>query len=296
MREKIGKLIVKLRTYRFKRNIRYVKVEGECKMMNEVSKKLYEELENIKRLQSELKISLRSVPKDNLRISYSHGKEQFFVRAEGEKGSGRYLKKKERNIAQRIAQRDYDRVLEKRVANRIRQLESILNVCSRDELLQVYDNLPPARKQLVEPRILTDEMYAGKWEAEEYVGKVIDENATSFYTEKGHVVRSKSEKIIADKLYKMKIPYRYEQPINLKGFGTIYPDFRVLNKRTRKEYYWEHLGKMDDSDYCEKAIKKINTYIKNGIYPGEQLILTFETGNCPLDVKVLEETIRRFLV
>lgn len=265
-------------------------------MIEEAKRLIRNEQELLIILETKLKKNLSNACDGILKISHSHGKIQYSVRAEGEKGSGRYLKKKERNIAQRIAQRDYDKTLEKKVANRIRQLESILNVCSRDELLQVYDNLPPARKQLVEPRILTDEMYAGKWEAEEYMGKVIDENATSFYTEKGHVVRSKSEKIIADKLYKMKIPYRYEQPLNLKGFGTIYPDFRVLNKRTRKEYYWEHLGKMDDPDYCEKAIKKINTYIKNGIYPGEQLILTFETGNCPLDVKVLEETIRRFLV
>lgn len=55
----------------------------------------------------------------------------------------------------------------------------------------------------------------------------------------------------------------------------MYPDFTFLSKRTRKEIYWEHEGRMDDSEYAKTAIKKIKTYEDNGIYLGENLILTF---------------------
>ena len=48
------------------------------------------------------------------------------------------------------------------------------------------------------------------------------------YTERGERVRSKSEKIIADKLFLQNIPYHYERPIYLKGFGMVYPDFCCL--------------------------------------------------------------------
>lgn len=264
-------------------------------MMEDVKKVLSKELDWLKKLDIKLKLILRNIPKDTLKISYSHGIAQYSVRPEGEKGNGRYLKKKEKHIAQRIAQRDYDRVLEKKVVERIDKLERILGMCQIEDLTDVYENLPPARKQLVEPRILSDEMYARQWEEAEHKGKAFDEHMPKFYTEKGHAVRSKSEKIIADKLYSMAISYRYEYPLNLKGFGIIYPDFKVLNKRTRKEYYWEHFGRMDDPNYCEKAIKKINTYIKNGIYPGEQLITTFETSEYPLDVKVLEDIIQKYV-
>ena len=54
-------------------------------------------------------------------------------------------------------------------------------------------------------------------------------------TEKGEYVRSKSEKIIADTLTKNNINYVYELPLRLKGYGTVKPDFTVLNKRTRHE-------------------------------------------------------------
>lgn len=265
-------------------------------MMKIVRDIVLKKLDWLKALDVKLKRVLCNAQDDALRISYSHGKAQYSILEAGEKGPGTYLRKKDLNRAKKIAQRDYDRTLEKEVAERINKLEKILELCQMEELTKIYDDLPMARKQLVEPRILTDDEYAKKWEGAEYKGKTVDENATKLYTEKGHIVRSKSEKIIADKLYSMKIPYRYEEPLNLKGFGVVYPDFKVLNKRERREIYWEHFGRMDDPDYSEKAVRKINTYIKNGFYPGKNLILTFETSECPLDVKVIENIIRSFLV
>ncbi len=265
-------------------------------MMKNVRNIMLKELDWLKTLDVKLKRVLYNTQDGTLRISYSHGKAQYSILQEGEKGLGKYLKKQDINIAKKIAQRDYDRVLEKKATERINKIEKILDLCQIEDLSKVYDELPAARKQLVEPRILSDDIYAKKWEEKEYKGKPINENSIQIDTDKGHMVRSKSEKIISDKLYNMKIPYRYEEPLNLKGYGVIYPDFKVLNKQKRKEIYWEHFGRMDDPDYSEKAIRKINTYIKNGFYPGENLILTFETSECPLDVKVLETTIQRFLV
>ncbi len=105
-------------------------------------------------------------------------------------------------------------------------------------------------------------------------------------------VRSKSEKILADKFYMQGSPYVYEIPIYLEKFGYIHPDFIVLNKRTRKEYFWEHFGLMDQVEYCEKAIRKIESYQRTGIHQGLQLILTYETRNHPLNMRVVEELIQ----
>lgn len=44
-------------------------------------------------------------------------------------------------------------------------------------------------------------------------------------TDRGERVRSKTEKIMADYFYRKGIEYKYEQPIYLKGLGTVYPDF-----------------------------------------------------------------------
>ena len=115
-------------------------------------------------------------------------------------------------------------------------------------------------------------------------------------TEKGEAVRSKSEKIIADKLYMKGIPYVYEQPLYLKGYGYVVPDFKVLNIRTRKEYYLEHFGMMDDSEYLRKVLRKIETFQKNNIFPGDNLLMTFETSDSPLNTRILEELVKKYLV
>ena len=108
-------------------------------------------------------------------------------------------------------------------------------------------------------------------------------------------MRSKSELIIADLLYKEGVPYRYEYPLYLNGLGRIYPDFTVLNTKERKELHWEHLGMMDDAEYAENALRRIAVYEKNGIFPGENLILTHETRKNPLDQKIIKMMIANYL-
>ena len=64
---------------------------------------------------------------------------------------------------------------------------------------------------------------------------------------------------------------------------------------TRQEIYWEHHGMMDDPAYAQNAVKKIQAYEKNGIYPGERLILTFETNQVALSTQVIGNYVRRYL-
>ena len=106
----------------------------------------------------------------------------------------------------------------------------------------------------------------------------------------------KTEKILADYFYHAGISYKYEHPIFLKGFGVVYPDFTFLSRKTGEEIYWEHDGRMDDPEYARKAIRKIETYEKNGIFPGQKLILTFETLQDGLDMKVVESLVKEYLL
>ena len=115
-------------------------------------------------------------------------------------------------------------------------------------------------------------------------------------TERGERVRSKSEKIIADKLYMLGIPYRYEFPIVLEGNIKMYPDFTILKMPERKEVYLEHFGKLDDEAYINITIMKLNTYEKNGIYVGVNLFFTYETNRKALNVKALDKMLRTLFV
>ena len=69
-----------------------------------------------------------------------------------------------------------------------------------------------------------------------------------------------------------------------------------MNVRKRKEFYLEHFGIMDDPEYSEKAIKKLEDYAKNKIYIGKNLLVTFETRHKPLEMKVVEQMIKEFIL
>lgn len=141
----------------------------------------------------------------------------------------------------------------------------------------------------------TDEQYIHNWEGVVYQGKGFDDTTPEIYTAKGEGVRSKSEVIIADILNQEGIPYRYEYPLQLKGWGRVYPDFTVLNVRERKEIYWEHLGMMDDPNYVENALQKLALYQQNGIFSGKNLILTYETKKTPVNQKAVRLMIEEYL-
>ena len=105
-----------------------------------------------------------------------------------------------------------------------------------------------------------------RWYDSEYHGKEFYEGTAEIVTEKGERVRSKSEKSLAEYFYRNNILYQYERPLYLKGYGTVYPDFTFLSKKTRKEIYWEHEGMMDKPEYAKSAVKKIESYQRNGIH------------------------------
>ena len=77
---------------------------------------------------------------------------------------------------------------------------------------------------------------------------------------------------------------------------TFHADFLCLNLRTRQEFYWEHCGKMDDPEYSSNLTARISEYLKKGIIPGKNLILSMETADIPLNTKDVERMIEVFLI
>ena len=52
---------------------------------------------------------------------------------------------------------------------------------------------------------------------------------------------------------------------------------------------------MDKPEYSIKAVKKLNSYQKNGILPGERLILAFETEQDVLNTRIVSELADKYL-
>lgn len=152
---------------------------------------------------------------------------------------------------------------------------------------EVYNNIPPMKRPLIRPVYVDDETYAEWWLSQEY--KSLNVACTEEYsTNANENFRSKSEAMIAALLREYKVPFRYECQLHLKDFGNVYPDFTVLNKRTRQIYYHEHFGLMENTEYAIKAIRKINAYERNGYIQGKNFIATYESEHVHLDMKVIE--------
>jgi ATP-dependent exoDNAse (exonuclease V) alpha subunit len=96
------------------------------------------------------------------------------------------------------------------------------------------------------------------------------------HTKKGEVVRSKSEVIIANELYNQGVSYEYERPLWSKdGSSFRIPDFTVFYEG--EEYYWEHLGMLDDPEYMQKWEEKRRWYEQNGF--ADRLVVSQEDAS-----------------
>ena len=229
-----------------------------------------------------------------LRVARSHGVYQYYLCTEKGDTKGTYLPKAQQKIAEQIAQRDYDRQVLKCAEQWQRWVKRTIQTMPQIQPADIY-NKSQGRKPLITPYEISHQEDAAQWESVPYEGKTFAPDAPEIYTERGERVRSKSEKMIADKLHMLGIPYRYEYPIYLSGFGTVYPDFLQLNRITREEVILEHFGMMDNPYYADKAVRKINRYTQNGFVLGENLLATFETTDTPMDMRVVEKMIKEFM-
>lgn len=264
--------------------------------MNELQSVINNKINKLEQIINHADRYIENAPEGTLRISHNKNTEQYFWRKNKRDPNGQYIKKNNRELIHALAQKDYEQRLRHIAEKEKIQLQHMRDEYHSQNLMKVYEDLSSARQKLIQPYRLNDREFIDNWIKREYENKSIsDEDGNGIYTENGEVVRSKSEKIIADKLHFMDIPYHYEEALYLNGYGVIYPDFTILNVRTREVFYWEHFGIMDDKQYCEKAIRKIETMEKNHIFPGKQLIITYETQRHPLNARVIELLIQEHL-
>lgn len=276
---------------------------------NQLAPLLEKRLAELQNLLFTKKKSYEKAPKGRIRISQNGGHPEYYLVTERGSLRGKYLPHSQKTLARQLAQKDYDARLIKLLQKEISTLQNYMKQTSNGRAIsELYDSLCPARRSLITPAILTNEQYAARWLDVSWTGRPFASDAPYICTARGERVRSKSEVIIADTLFRHNIPYRYEFPITLKrsnsadirrDFGssiTLYPDFLCLNTRTRTEFYWEHFGLMDSTEYSNNAAGKLRLYTENGILAGRNLIITMETQTEPPSIKALEKLIEEFLL
>ena len=100
------------------------------------------------------------------------------------------------------------------------------------------------------------------------------ENKTKL-TSRGQKVRSISELLIAEALYKYSIPFHYEEELVVDG-KTFAPDFTFEGGDYNK-FYLDYFGMMKNPKYAKKNFIKLDDYFDIGLVPGENLIVVFDS-------------------
>lgn len=258
-----------------------------------MQRKIKEELQRINEIGNHITNTIKSAPDGHLRCANSKGYYQYYA-------GGEYLGKDKKEYAKQIAQKEYCLKLEKEIKEYQKVLQMADELYEKKGLESIYRELHPGRKQLVDPLVMPIEDIIDEFEKLEYEEKTFEEeNITEFYTIKGERVRSKSEKIIADELYRYGIPYKYEMPLELVNWNkkvVIYPDFTALNCRTGSRWIIEHFGMMDNPSYYESTMYKLDTYEKNDILLGHNLILFHETSASPINTNIVRKYIELYLM
>ena len=60
---------------------------------------------------------------------------------------------------------------------------------------------------------------------------------------------------------------------------------------TGKVVYWEHAGLMDDAVYVNEFVRKMNLYVTNGLMIGKDVVVTCETEENALDIRVVKKMV-----
>lgn len=237
---------------------------------------------------------LKDVPEGSLRLSKTKSYTQYY-HCTNENKLGKYISKGNEKLVQRLIQKSYDEKVLRLLEKRLKHLDKFLKGYEDDEVEKIFYKEHPERQRFIQTVEPTWEEKIKEWKSIEYQGKEFKEGTPVIMTERGERVRSKSEKIMADYFFRHGIEYKYECPLHLKGLGIVHPDFTFLSRKTGEELYWEHNGMADSPVYARNMVRKINAYEKNGIFPGERLILTYETEQTILNTDKIEQLVERYL-
>lgn len=239
---------------------------------------------------------LAAAPPGSLNETTSHGVSQYHQRF-SRKRSIYLSKKRDTDTICALAQKDYNLQVKQAILDELHAIE----VYEQEKSISaedVYSLLKPERQQYVIPYDGFDQKFVERWYSQHQPWAFNLQPFTGNYTYKGIQFRSRAELILATLLDQLGIPWVFEYPIQVTKDGyteTIFPDYTVLNVRTRQTFYLEYFGKMSDPKYMETNYRRLKLYEENGIFLGKQLIIIGESQEEPLDIPHTEKVLREYL-
>ena len=200
------------------------------------------------------------------------------------------LSRKEEIIA--LVDKRYCETLRQNLTAELTSLKNFDKSYHPEAKYRASDIIPQSLRSDIKPIIVPNEEKCRIWQKRPFKtnGFPIDE-ALTYKTTHGELVRSRMEFIIANTLTEWPLAYRYEQELTVCG-QKIYPDFTIMHPETEELYYLEFFGMMNDEDYAEKTFRKIILYQTAGL--ASHLICLFDRQDSHIQTTALDHTLESF--
>lgn len=259
----------------------------------QTGKELMKQLQGFNgRVEAELKTlrdEYRMCPRGELYIRKKRGREYFYEKCrEGERSVSGNREKVSKLVRKRVLEHEI-RCREIVAENLEMAIRSIRISMVREErtnhaltMKRIYSSGKVSMPDL--------DRAAAEWRNENYAVNPYKPENRIYMTNCGTMVRSKSEKIIADKLWERQVNFRYEAQILIDG-RVFYPDFTIRVK-SGETVIWEHFGLMDDAEYRQDSLTKLEMYRKAGFKQHTNLICTDEDDIMSLEC--IDNIIKRY--
>ena len=165
--------------------------------MHKLKDALIEEQKRLEAIIAGAKMENAHMPEGYLRISKHKNRCRYYHCQEDRNGT--YIPKRNIELSRQLAQKAYNKSIIDKAQEQLEQISKMLEVDQEEEMKKLYDSLHPDRKKLVIPFEETWEEKVKRWYETPYQEKEFREDMPVILTEKGEQVRSKSEKILAQK-------------------------------------------------------------------------------------------------
>lgn len=130
------------------------------------------------------------------------------------------------------------------------------------------------------------------WSKQPYQKNPYYQDDLKYITSGGLLVRSKSEREIANGLEEAAVEFRHDALIDC-GDVHHYADF-LIRRPDGTFLIWEHFGREHDRQYMAKNRERIKDYINIGFKPWDNLVWTLESDL--KDPKTIKMIIKRFIL
>lgn len=254
-------------------------------------------LTNYKTELKKQKREIKTLPEGVLSYRKQHGHTNFIrLIPAAETADGKIFREgitKNDILLRKMARKAYLDLSISLLSEEISRLDAFLKKRTEPSPENILARLPEWMDALPEEIFFPQKQNADKWAAADYWRNGKNPEELRHITTKGLRVRSKSELIIAEKLDSYGIPYRYDQVIRSR-YNLFSPDFTF--NTANGLFYWEHCGKMADPDYRDYNKWKLSEYESIGIVPWKNLIITYDSTDGDLDVRIIDAEIRNRLL